>query len=112
MVEILHRDGKVPEHQAVYEVLPDRIFLGRFASGQPMTRQGPAEGPILTRAALLLGWQVGPHLRVVSRRSGSAHLPNKHDTFVPVQWRYSSQNAKAAMRVDREQDIIPAAQHF
>lgn len=36
-------DGKMPEHQAVYETLRDRILLGRFAPGQPMTIQGLTE---------------------------------------------------------------------
>jgi DNA-binding GntR family transcriptional regulator len=36
-------DKKMPEHQAVYETLRDRILLGQFAPGQPMTIQGLAE---------------------------------------------------------------------
>lgn len=39
----MHVDKKMPEHQAVYETLRDRILLGRFAPGQPMTIQGLAE---------------------------------------------------------------------
>ena len=33
----------MPEHQAVYEALRDRILMGRFSPGQPMTIQGLAE---------------------------------------------------------------------
>ena len=36
-------DKKMPEHQAVYVALRDRILLGQFAPGQPMTIQGLAE---------------------------------------------------------------------
>ncbi len=36
-------DRKMPEHQAVYAALRDRILLGHFAPGQPLTIQGLAE---------------------------------------------------------------------
>jgi len=39
----MHIDKKMPEHLAVYETLRDRVLLGRFSPGQPMTIQGLAE---------------------------------------------------------------------
>ncbi len=204
-------DKKMPEHQAVYETLRDRILLGQFAPGQPMTIQGLAEmlgvgmtpvreairrltsesaletlgnrrvivpfltqiqlqdiyflrlkiepelarraannatkqqvenlrvidrevnvaidagdvsaylesnkafhfniyaiadTPILTRVVQSLWLQVGPSLRVVCGRYGTARLPDKHPDILQALLDGSADAAEVAMREDIEQGII------
>ena len=204
-------DKKMPEHQAVYETLRDRILLGKFAPGQPMTMQGLAEmlgvgmtpvreairrltsesaletlgnrrvivpvltqeqlndiyflrltvepelvsravknvtkqhvkefskidaevddainvgdvsgylernkafhfgiyaladSPILMRVVQSLWLQVGPSLRVVCGRYGTANLPDKHSEVLQAFLDGNAEAAGAAMREDLEQGIM------
>ena len=204
-------DKKMPEHQAVYEALRDRILLGQFSPGQPMTMHGLAEmlgvgmtpvreairrltsesaletlgnrrvivpvltqeqlndiyflrltvepelvgrasknitnqhvkefakidanvdaaldagdvrgylernmafhfgiyaladSPILMRIAQSLWLQVGPSLRVVCGRYGTANLPDKHTEVLQAFSEGNSEAAAAAMREDLEQGIM------
>lgn len=206
-------DKKMPEHQAVYETLRDKILLGGFAPGQPMTIQGLAEdlgvgmtpvreairrltsesaletlgnrrvivpdltqsqlddiyfmrlqvepeltkratksvtkqcveelyeidraidlaietgdingylegnkdfhfriytlaeAPILMRIAQSLWLQVGPSLRVVCGRFGTANLPDKHDAILQAFLDGNPEAAAAAMQEDLEQGIMLA----
>ena len=213
----MHVDKKMPEHQAVYETLRDRILLGRFAPGQPMTIQGLAEtlgagmtpvreairrltsehaletlgnrrvivpilsqqqlddiyylrlivepelarravkhakkhqvkafaeidksvnaaiesgdigaylernrafhfgiyalanAPILMRTAQSLWLQVGPSLRVVCGRYGTANLPDKHLDVLQALLDKDADSAASAMRADLEQGIVLMRQSY
>ncbi|WP_238110746.1 GntR family transcriptional regulator [Yoonia sp. I 8.24] len=214
-LKFMQIDKKMPEHQAVYATLRDRILLGEFAPGQPMTIQGLAEilgvgmtpvreairrltsesaletlgnrrvivptltqdqlddiyfmrlkvepelakraaksitkqhvkelyeidrevdlainvgdvngylernkafhfniyahanSPILTRIAQSLWLQVGPSLRVVCGRYGTANLPDKHDAILQAFLDGNPEAAAAAMQEDLEQGIMLAGQ--
>ena len=211
----MHIDKKMPEHLAVYETLRDRVLLGRFSPGQPMTIQGLAEmlgvgmtpvreairrltsesaletlgnrrvivpvltqdqiddiyflrrriepdlaaravknitkknvdelakidrevdvaissgdisgylernkafhfsiyalaeSPILMRAVQSLWLQVGPSLRVVCGRYGTANLPDKHTEILQAFLDANPEAAASAMREDLEQGIMLVGQ--
>ena len=69
-----------------------------------------ADSPVLMRIAQSLWLQVGPSLRVVCGRYGTASLPDKHPDILRALLNENTEVAASAMREDLEQGVILAAQ--
>ncbi|HCC96849.1 MAG TPA: GntR family transcriptional regulator [Rhodobacteraceae bacterium] len=69
-----------------------------------------ADSPVLMRIAQSLWLQVGPSLRVVCGRYGTASLPDKHPDILSALLNENTEVAASAMREDLEQGVILAAQ--
>lgn len=69
-----------------------------------------ADSPVLMRIAQSLWLQVGPSLRVVCGRYGTANLPDKHPDILRALLDENTEVAASAMREDLEQGVILAAQ--
>jgi DNA-binding GntR family transcriptional regulator len=69
-----------------------------------------ADSPVLMRIAQSLWLQVGPSLRVVCGRYGTASLPDKHPDILRALLNANTEVAASAMREDLEQGVILAAQ--
>ena len=69
-----------------------------------------AESPILMRIAQSLWLQVGPSLRVVCGRYGTANLPDKHLEILQAILDKDSEAAASAMHEDLEQGVNLAGQ--
>ena len=69
-----------------------------------------ADSPVLMRIAQSLWLQVGPSLRVVCGRYGTASLPDKHPDILCALLNENTEVAASAMREDLEQGVILAAQ--
>ena len=69
-----------------------------------------ADSPVLMRIAQSLWLQVGPSLRVVCGRYGTASLPDKHPDILRALLSENTEVAASAMREDLEQGVILAAQ--
>jgi len=64
-----------------------------------------ATAPVLVRIAMTLWLQVGPQLRVVSGRYGTANLPDKHKEILQALLEGKGEAAGIAMKEDLEQGI-------
>ena len=69
-----------------------------------------ADSPVLMRIAQSLWLQVGPSLRVVCGRYGTASLPDKHPDILSALLNENTEVAASAMKDDLEQGVILAAQ--
>ena len=69
-----------------------------------------ADSPVLMRIAQSLWLQVGPSLRVVCGRYGTASLPDKHPDILSALLNENTEVAASAMKEDLEQGVILAAQ--
>lgn len=67
-----------------------------------------ADAPVLFRAALALWVQVGPSLRIICGRYGTANLPDKHSELLVALANRDEDGAALAMEGDLEQSLILA----
>ena len=71
-----------------------------------------ADSPVLLRMAQMLWLQVGPSLRVICGRFGTANLPDKHPDILSALLEGKPENAAVAMRDDLTQGIELINQSF
>ena len=65
-----------------------------------------ADSPVLMRIAQSLWLQVGPSLRFVCGRYGTANLPDKHADILGALLNQNTELAASAMREDLEQGVM------
>ena len=69
-----------------------------------------ADSPVLMRIAQSLWLQVGPSLRFVCGRYGTANLPDKHADILGALLNQNTELAASAMREDLEQGVMFVAE--
>jgi len=69
-----------------------------------------ADSPVLMRIAQSLWLQVGPSLRFVCGRYGTANLPDKHADILGALLNQNTELAASAMREDLEQGVMLVAE--